>query len=311
MTGNLPPLLILLGATAVGKTRYAIELAQRLNGEIVGADSRQIYRHMDIGTAKPTPQEREQAVHHLVDFVDPDYNLTVAEYQDRAYQTINDIHASNKLPLLVGGTGQYISAVEEGWSIPRVPPNPEIRTELEAYVEQAGNEALHQRLMTVDPTAAQNIHPNNVRRVIRSLEVYMETGEPISKLQQKKPPPYRIRVYGLHMKREKLYPRADHRVIQMVDAGFVEEVQNLLNMDYSRDLPAMSAVGYQEMIAHLLDDMPLDEAIEKTQFATHNFIRRQAVWFRGHDNGILWHNVEELDLEQWVTEIHTWSQQSD
>jgi len=306
LTGKLPPLIIILGPTAVGKTRLSIELAQRLNGEIIGADSRQIYKYMDIGTAKPTPDEQSQIPHHLIDIINPDYNLTVAEYQDRAYQKINDLHKQNKIPFLVGGTGQYISAVEEGWSIPRVPPNPDLRAELEAFVEEHDAQTLHDRLQEVDAISAEKIHPNNVRRVIRALEVYMETGEPISKLQEKKPPPYRILIYGLRLDRDILYPRADMRVDTMIEQGFVEEVQHLLDMGYSRTLPSMTGLGYLEIAEHLLDNVDLDEAIEKTKFSTHNFIRRQDVWFRGHDNGILWHNVEELDTNMIEQSIREW-----
>lgn len=306
MTGKQPPLIIILGPTAVGKTKLSIELAQRLNGEIIGADSRQIYRYMDIGTAKPTSEEQAQVPHHLIDIIDPDYNLTVAEYQDNAYQHINKLHTHSKLPFLVGGTGQYISAVEEGWSIPRVPPNPEIRAELEAYVEEHDAQALHNRLQQVDTVSADKIHPNNVRRVVRALEVYLETGEPISKLQEKKPPPYRILTLGLRLDRDILYPRADKRVEMMIEQGFVEEVQRLLDMGYSRTLPSMTGLGYLEIAEHLLDDAPLDEAIQKTKFSTHEFIRRQDVWFRGHDNGILWHNVEELDVDAIEQSIRNW-----
>jgi tRNA dimethylallyltransferase len=306
LTGNYPPLIIILGATAVGKTKLSIELAQRLNGEIIGADSRQIYGHMDIGTAKPSPDEQKQIPHHMIDIINPDYNLTVAEYQDMAYQKINDLHEQKKLPFLVGGTGQYLSAVEEGWSIPRVPPNPEIRAEFEAYVVEHDAQALHEKLQKVDVVSAEKIHPNNVRRVIRALEVYRVTGEPISKLQEKKPPPYRILTYGLKLDRDILYPRVDKRVDSMIENGFIEEVQTLLDMGYSRTLPSMSGLGYLELAEYLLDGTPLDEAIEKTKFSTHDFIRRQDVWFRGHDNGILWHNVEELDVNAIEQSICDW-----
>jgi tRNA dimethylallyltransferase len=306
LTGKLPPLIVILGPTAVGKTKLSIELAQRLHGEIIGADSRQIYRYMDIGTAKPSPEEQTQVPHHLIDFVDPDYNLTVAEYQDLAYQKINDLHNKNKLPFLVGGTGQYISAVAEGWSIPRVPPNPEIRAELEAYVVEYDAQALHEQLQKVDMVSAEKIHPNNVRRVIRALEVYKVTGEPISKLQEKKPPPYRILTLGLKLDRDILYPLVDARVDNMIEQGFIEEVQKLLDLGYSRALPSMSGLGYLEIAEHLLDNAPLDEAIQKTKFSTHNFIRRQDVWFRGHDNGILWHNVEEIDVNNIEQSICDW-----
>lgn len=306
LTGNHPPLIMILGPTAVGKTKLSIDLAQRLNGEIIGADSRQIYRYMDIGTAKPSTDEQAQVPHHLIDFIDPDYNLTVAEYQDLAFQKINDLHNHDKLPFLVGGTGQYISAVAEGWSIPRVPPHPEIRAELEAYVAEHDANALHEKLHQIDAVSAEKIHPNNVRRVIRAIEVYRVTGKPISKLQEKKPPPYRILTIGLKLDREILYPRVDSRIDRMIEQGFVEEVQTLLEMGYSRTLPSMTGLGYLEIAEHLLDGTPLEEAIQKTKFSTHDFIRRQDVWFRGHDNDILWHNVEEIDVNRVEQSICDW-----
>lgn len=309
LTGKNPPLLIILGPTAIGKTGMAIKIAQELNGEIIGADSRQVYRHMDIGTAKPTIEQRKQAVHHLVDFHEPDADFTLAEYQEMAYGAIDKVIAESKLPLLVGGTGQYLTAVEEGWSIPRVPPNYELREELEAEAQAIGNEAFHAKLIAVDPEAAQNIHPNNVRRVIRAFEVYLESGTPISVLQRKKPPPYRIRVIGLKMEREPLYERADLRVDMMMQEGFLDEVRRLLNMGYNRHLASMSALGYRELAAHILDDLPLEEAIQLIKFSTHDFIRRQEVWFRGHDNGILWHNIHELDATQLIEEIADWMQE--
>lgn len=310
LAGNTqhPPLLIMTGPTAIGKTELAIQIAQHLNGEIIGADSRQVYKYMNIGTATPTPEQRQRAPHHLVNFLMPDDHLTLAGYQDRAYATMQDVTAREKLPLLVGGTGQYITAVEEGWSIPRVPPNQELREELEDFADEHGNEAFHARLAHVDPAAAEKIHPNNVRRVVRAMEVYLETGTRITVLQQKKPPPYRIRVIGLRLERDLLYARADKRVHQMIAAGFVEEVEHLLEMGYSPALPSMSALGYREIVAHLKGETTLDEAIELIQNSTHNFIRQQEVWFRGHDNGILWHNVNNLDTTDLIHDLHDWMQ---
>lgn len=201
-----------------------------------------------------------------------------------------------------------MTAVIEGWSIPRVPPNHELRAELETEAETDGPQVLHQRLTEVDPNAAEKIHPNNARRVIRALEVYIETGTPISILQQKRPPPYRIRTIGLQMDRNSLYPRADRRVNSMIEAGFVQEVQHLLGLGYDAALPAMSALGYREIAAHLLENMALDETIERIKFSTHNFIRRQEVWFRGHDTGIMWHNSADVDVETMITSIDDWIQ---
>ncbi len=306
MTGEQGPLVIILGPTGVGKTSLAIELAGALKGEIIGADSRQIYRHMDIGTAKPTAAQQAIVPHHLIDIAAPDYRLSLAEYQDAAYRCIEDLHQRGALPFLVGGSGQYISAVEEGWSIPRVAPNPALRAELEAYVAKNSPAALHDRLRQVDPMSAGSIHPNNVRRVIRALEVHSATGRPISELQRKRPPPWRIIRLGLRLPRSILYPRVDRRVDDMIAAGFVDEVRRLLDMGYGRSLPSMSGLGYLEMAGHLLDDVPLDQAIQRTKFSTHEFIRQQDVWFRGHDNGILWHNVAEIDGGALAQMLRRW-----
>jgi tRNA dimethylallyltransferase len=309
LTGKQPPLLIILGPTAIGKTSLAIDLATQLNGEIIGADSRQVYKYMDIGTAKPTPEQQQAVKHHLIDVVAPDENLTLAQYQRLAYAAIDDVLAHGKFPMLVGGTGQYLTAVEEGWSIPEVPPNDDLREKLEAEAEAIGYEAFHQKLITVDPQAAEKIHPNNVRRVVRALEVYMETGTPISILQQKQPPPYRIRVLGLRMEREALYQQADKRVDMMIADGFVDEVKSLLARGYAASLPSMSALGYRELVSHIQGNIALDAAIELTKFSTHDFIRRQEIWFRGHDNGILWHNVTELDTNTILNSIAAWIQE--
>ena len=307
LTGKLPPLIIILGPTGVGKTELAIELAQELNGEIIGADSRQIYRHLDIGAAKPTREQRDAVPHHLIDFVDPDYNLSLAEYQDLAYQAIDALHLKGKLPFLVGGSGQYITAVEEGWSIPRVPPDTDLRAELEEFAERQSARALHEQLRQVDPIAAERIHPNNTRRVIRALEVQRLTGRPISELQRKQPPPYRILVIGLRQERDQLYPRVDQRVDRMVAAGFVDEVRGLLEMGYHRRLPSLTGLGYLEIVEHLLDGAPLADAVQRTKFSTHDYIRRQDVWFRGHDNGILWHNVNQLDRQKLLDFLRDWT----
>lgn len=303
LTGNL---IVILGPTAVGKTGLAIEIAQRVNGEIISADSRQIYRFMDIGTAKPTPQQQAQAKHHLVDIVAPDDWLSVAQYQRMAYQAINDIHAQGRTPLLVGGTGQYITAVLEGWSIPEVPPNNELRAELEVFATEHGSAALHERLAQLDPTAAQNIDARNVRRVVRALEVCIETGQPISELQRKHPPAYTTLCHGLTLEREVLYQRADLRVDEMMAQGFLAEVQALLSKGYDRKLPSMSGLGYAQLAAHLLDNVSLDEAVMNTKNDTHDFIRRQYTWFRGHDSGILWHNMNQEEPATIIDETVRW-----
>jgi tRNA dimethylallyltransferase len=308
LVGN-KPLLIILGPTASGKTNLAIEIAQAVQGEIISADSRQIYRFMDIGTAKPTPAQQAEIPHHLLDVVNPDESLSLAQYQRMTYDTITAIHERGHLPMLVGGTGQYITAVIEGWTIPEVPPNEALRTELETFAAEQGAMALHERLAQLDPTAAANIDYRNVRRVVRALEVCIETGQAISELQRKRPPPYHMMTYGLTMDRDRLYEITDRRVDQMMEQGFLEEVRQLLAAGYNRKLPSMSGLGYAQLAAHVLDDRPLANSILDTKHATHDFIRRQYTWFRGHDSGILWHNIEQLDRAALIEATARWVQE--
>ena len=297
------PLLVILGATATGKTGLALQLAERLDGEIVGADSRQIYRGMDVGTAKPNAEQRARVPHHLVDIADPDENPGLATIQGLANAAIADIQRRGRLPLLVGGTGQYLSAIVEGWRIPEVPPNEVLRGELEEYARNQGGGALHRRLADVDPVTAARTHPNNLRRVVRSLEVWHETGRPISEQQRRQPPPWKVLQLGLHLERSQLYARADRRLEAMVDAGFVGEVRDLLGAGYSRDLPSMSGLGYRQLAAHLLDGLPLPEAIAAAKTATHDFIRRQLTWFRGHHADIRWLDAATVDAEALSEEL--------
>lgn len=310
LTGELIPLIVILGPTAVGKTTLAIELAEAIGGEIISADSRQIYRYMDIGTAKATPEQQARVPHHLIDIVDPDNNLSLAEYQTRAQTAIAEIHARGRRPLLVGGTGQYITALVEGWSVPRVPPDLALRAKLEATAAAEGSAALHQRLRSLDPAAADAIDPRNVRRLVRALEVCIVTGKPFSQQRRKTTPPYRIRQYGLTMERARLYARADARLEQMMAAGFLEEVRSLLERGYSRDLPSMSGLGYKQLAAHLLDGVPLAEAIAATASATRRFIRQQYTWFKGHNDSVLWHNSEEMRAEAIIEDAMLWLAES-
>lgn len=296
MAGDIP-LLVILGPTSVGKTSLALELADHLPVEVVSADSRQIYRHMDIGTAKPTAAERARVPHHALDLVEPDENLSLAQVKRVMEAAIDDIHQRGKLPLLVGGTGQYISAVIDGWGIPEVPPDEALRAKLEAFAAQHGAAALHDRLRELDATAADNIAYQNVRRVVRALEVCIVSGQPISALQAKTPPPYKTVVWGLTLERDALYAQADQRVWQMIEAGFVEEVRRLLAVGYPRTLPSMSGLGYRELAAHLEDGLALDEAVKLTQHATHDFIRRQYTWFRKMGERVLWHNRHSVQMQ--------------
>jgi tRNA dimethylallyltransferase len=285
------PLLVIVGPTAVGKTALSLHLAEALDGEIVSADSRSFYRGMDIGTAKPTPEERARVPHHLIDIADPNETVGLAEYQDMAYTAIDDIHGRGKLPLLVGGTGQYVHAVVEGWRIPRVAPHPDLREELERKAERESAYALHDWLKRLDPEAAEGIHPHNVRRVVRALEVCLVTGRPISDQQGKEPPPYRILQIGLTMDREALYERADRRLKMMIENGLLEEVQRLVAQGYGWSLPAMSAVGYGEFEPYFSAEATLDEVIAEIESNLRRFVRHQYNWFSLDDPRIRWFDI--------------------
>jgi tRNA dimethylallyltransferase len=273
-------MLAIVGPTAVGKTKLAIALAQALDGEIVSADSRQVYRGMDIGTAKPTPAERAAAPHHLIDIVDPDQEFSLARYQDLASTTIAAIIARGRLPLLVGGSGQYLAAVLQGWQMPRIAPQPALRAALEHEALARGPEALHARLAQLDPTAAASIAATNVRRVIRALEVYEVTGRPISEQQAMRAPPYRVRTCWLTLPAPDLYQRIDMRVDHMIDAGLLGEVRGLLARGYGWELPSMSGLGYRELRPYFEDRTTLEEVIQRLKYDTHAFARRQPTWFR-------------------------------
>ncbi len=276
------PVVVIAGPTGIGKTALAVAIAQSLRGEIVNADSRQIYRYMEIGTAKPTPDERAAVPHHLIDLVDPDQPLTLSEYQALAYAAIDDIHRRGKVALLVGGTGQYITAVLEGWHTPEVAPNPRLRAELETYAEQFGALALFERLRALDPASGARMDPYNVRRTVRALEVCLETGHPFSAQRRKMPPSYRTLELGLTMDREALYARLDTRIDRMIAGGLLDEVRALHQRGYDWHLPSMSGLGYAQLGAHVRGEIGLDDAISAIKRDTRTFVRRQYTWFRRH-----------------------------
>jgi len=300
------PLIVILGPTAVGKTELSLQLAQVFDGEVVSADSRLFYRGMDIGTAKPGFGERALVKHHLIDIAAPNETVGLAEFQDLAYRAIGMIHARGHVPLLVGGTGQYIRSVVEGWRIPRVPPVPELRAQLEKKALDEGPGALHARLAELDPSAASRIDLRNVRRVIRALEVCIVTGKPISEQQTKVPPPYQILQIGLTMDRDVLYARADQRVDRMMAAGLPFEVQRLLDDGYTWDLPAMSGLGYLQFREHFETGMALEEVTGRIKQATHSFIRRQYNWFRLKDPSIRWFNALNVSAGAIETYVRQW-----
>jgi tRNA dimethylallyltransferase len=318
MRANAQTLLVIVGPTAVGKTATAIELAERLGGEIVSADSRYLYRGMDIGTAKPTPVERARLPHHLIDVTTPDQPWTLAQFQAAALAAIRDIQVRARIPLLVGGTGQYIRAVTEGW-LP--PPGPralfrsakgsagagnstgQTRSELEAVLKRDGLGALVARLQAVDPVSAERVDLRNPRRVIRALEVALTTGQSFAAQQRKAPPPWAILTIGLTMPRPALYARIDARVDAMMRAGLLEEVRTLAAQGFGWELPAMSALGYKQMGDYLRGECDLDEAVRRIKRETRRFVRRQANWFKPADPKIEWFDVRQTPIEKIVEHV--------
>ena len=289
-------LIGIVGPTGTGKSKLAIKLAQANNGEIISCDSRQVYRYMDIGTAKLTVNERALVPHHLIDIINPDEDLSLAQYQELAYQAIYTIQKKENIPLLVGGTGQYFQAVVEGWQIPRVKPDIEYRKSLEKRAANGEAAELHHELVEIDPESGKKIDQRNIRRVIRALEVYKSRGIPFSKLQRKSAPPYRTLIIGLYTERQELYRRVDSRVDEMVKLGLIEEVKKLIEMGYGTDLPAMSGIGYRQIGDFLKGNLSLPEAVQQMKYETHRYIRQQYLWFRLKDDRIDWFNINS-DME--------------
>jgi len=291
-----PPLILIVGPTAVGKTELAIQLAETLNGEIVSADSRLFYRGMDIGTAKPSPAEMARAPHHLIDIVNPDETLSLAVFQQQAREIIADIHKRGKLPFLVGGTGQYIRAVTEGWIPPEVVPNESMRNVLEKMREERGKEWLYEALRSLDPEAAEKIDARNYRRTIRALEVIFTTGRKFSAQRGQGDAPYHLVTIGLMRPRMELYQRVDERIETMFAAGLLDEVQGLLDKGYSPSLPSMSAIGYRECVGVIKGKLTTEQAKTEMKRITRIFVRRQANWFKESDPRIHWFHPERENL---------------
>lgn len=282
--------VVIVGPTAIGKSGLSIRLAQAVDGEIVGADSRQVYRYMDIGTAKPSSEERAVVPHHLIDVVDPDQDFGLALYQGMAYSAVADIQRRGKAALLVGGSGLYVRAMTGGFRIPQIPPDAELRRSLEEKATREGGQTLYRELERMDPDAARRIDPRNIRRLIRALEVCQVSGTPFSQLQTSEPL-FRTLVLGLTTDREDLYRRIDSRVDSMMEQGLVPEVEGLLQRGYSLDLPSMSGLGYKQIGRYLQGDTTLDEAVQQIKFETHRFARHQYAWFRLKDENIRWFDV--------------------
>ncbi len=307
-----PAFLVIAGPTAAGKSAVALALARRFSAEIVCADSRTLYRGMDIGTAKPSAADRASAPHHLLDVADPDHVVTLAEYQRLASHAIQEIRSRGRIPILVGGTGLYIRAIVDRIAIPSVPPDWDLRTRLEEAERLEGPGALHRRLDAVDPAAASRIHPRNIRRIIRALEVHTRGGTAISTLQAQMgsggwvPPgqaPEPVVMVALMMDRERLHERIDRRINEQLARGLVGEVRTLLASGYARALPAMQGLGYREIAAHLDGAVTLDEAITRFRRNSRRYAKRQETWFRA-DPRYRWLEVRDQPPEAVASEIH-------
>lgn len=293
-------MIVIAGPTAVGKTMLGVELGLRFDGEVVNADSRYLYRGFDIGTAKPTMAERRGVPHHLIDILGPSDDFSLARYQELAYAAIAGILSRGKLPLLIGGTPLYVNAVIEGWKIPRVPPQPEIRARLEAEAEAFGVSALSAHLALVDPVSAERCG-TNTRRIIRALEVYEVTGQPMSLLEGKGPRPYSTLELGLTTPRDRLHQLIDRRVDDQLAHGLVEEVQGLLASGIAPDAPAMSSIGYRQLLPYLRGEESLAEAALRIKRDTHRYVRHQETWLRANKRLV---PIETADAD-WIDQATT------
>jgi tRNA dimethylallyltransferase len=291
----MEPVIIIAGPTASGKTGLSIELAKLINGSIISADSMQIYRYMDIGTAKPDENERSGIRHYLIDEVDPDESFSVARYRELALRYIEDIIREGRRPIIAGGTGLYINSLLYNINFSQTICDEELRASLRREAEEKGNRYLYEKLLAMDPEAASKIHENDVKRVIRAIEVYTHTNKPISehvKMSRLEPAPYRYIVYGLNWDREKLYLRIDARVDKMISDGLVDEVRHLVRMGYDKGTTSMQAIGYKEVLSYLRGEQTLEETVEILKRETRRYAKRQLTWFR-RMREINWIDIDE------------------
>lgn len=294
------PLIILTGPTAVGKTKLSIELAKAVNGEIISADSMQVYKHMDIGSAKIKKEEMCGVPHHLIDVLEPDEEFHVVRFQEMAKQAMEEIYAKGKVPILAGGTGFYIQAVVKDIDFSKETEKSPVREELEKLAEEKGCEYLHERLQQVDPKSAEKIHANNVKRVIRALEYFELTGKLISLHNEEeaaKESPYNVAYFVLNDVRERLYERIDARVDAMLQEGLVEEVSGLAKKGYTKDMVSMQGLGYKEILSYLDGSYALDEAVYILKRDTRHFAKRQLTWFK-REKDVIWVNKQDFHYEE-------------
>lgn len=288
-----PRVIAIVGPTASGKTSVAVEVARRVRAEVISADSRQVRRGMVIGTAAPTLGELADVLHHLVAVTEPDATWNLNDWLEEARTLVSEIHERGAVPLVVGGTGQYVWALLEGWDVPSVPPQPEFRATLEARAAAGEGVALYEELRAVDPASADRIDPRNSRRVIRALEIVEATGRPVPLLEPRDPG-FDWHVIGLRWSREAIHERADRRVVAMFEEGLLDEVRDLVAR-YGRDFDALRSIGYREALGVVEGILSVGEAIERTQIETHRLIRMQANWFREDDPRIQWIAGDDLD----------------
>lgn len=289
-------LLIIAGPTAVGKTGIGIILAKKLNGEIISADSMQIYKNMNIGTAKPDLEERQGITHHLIDIINPDEKFSVAEFQKLARNIIDNLVSSNgKLPIVVGGTGLYINSIIYNMDFAQSISNWELRKTLQKEAKNMGNEYVYNKLKKINPEVASKIHPNNIKRVIRAIEIYHETGKQIGDFKKDITlnDKYDFYFVGLTRNRKELYDRINIRVDIMIEQGLIEEVKKLLNLGYSKNLVAFQGLGYKEIIRYLEGEYDLNEAIRILKRDTRRYAKRQLTWFRRYSDIINWYNISD------------------
>ncbi len=288
------PLVVTAGPTASGKTRLAIELAKLLNGEIVSADSMQIYKYMNIGSAKPTAEEQKEVKHHLIDFLEPDAVFSVADYTEMAHDVIGKLISEGKMPVMCGGTGLYINSVVNDITFGETDTNDDIRAELAKTAREKGNDALIEMLAEFDPVSAARLHPNNVRRVIRAIEFYKVTGQTISSHQEMTKQTegrYNPIMFCIAWDRQKLYERINKRVDKMLEDGLLEEVKRLMEAGYTKALNSMKAIGYKELIDYYNGETTLEEAVELIKQSSRRYAKRQLTWFR-RDKRIHWLNAD-------------------